>query len=94
MANNNDKKVLNVPALRFPEFKGEWKKMRLGDNCNIQMCKRIMAAQTNTEGGVPFYKIGTIGGKADAYISKDLFDVSDCSTTSCVFDFLLRCTPL
>ena len=33
-----------------------------------------MAAQTNTEGGVPFYKIGTIGGKADAYISKDLFD--------------------
>nr|WP_262893541.1 restriction endonuclease subunit S [Bacteroides uniformis] len=60
--------------MRFPEFKGEWKKMRLGDNCNIQMCKRIMAAQTNTEGGVPFYKIGTIGGKADAYISKDLFD--------------------
>ena len=48
--------------------------MRLGDNCNIQMCKRIMAAQTNTEGGVPFYKIGTIGGKADTYISKDLFD--------------------
>ena len=38
------------------------------------MCKRILAAQTNTEGGVPFYKIGTIGGKADAYISKDLFD--------------------
>ena len=38
------------------------------------MCKRIMAAQTNTEGGVPFYKIGTIGSKADAYISKDLFD--------------------
>ena len=33
-----------------------------------------MAAQTNTENGVPFYKIGTIGGKADAYISKELFD--------------------
>ena len=57
-----------------PEFTGEWKKIRLGDDCNIQMCKRIMAAQTNTEGGVPFYKIGTIGSKADAYISKDLFD--------------------
>ena len=38
------------------------------------MCKRIMAVQTNTENGVPFYKIGTIGGKADAYISKELFD--------------------
>jgi type I restriction enzyme S subunit len=24
MANNNDKKVLNVPALRFPEFTEEW----------------------------------------------------------------------
>ena len=74
MTDNNENKVLNVPHLRFPEFSGEWKKVRLGDNCNIQMCKRIMAAQTNTDRGVPFFKIGTIGGKADAYISKELFD--------------------
>ena len=74
MATDNKNKVLNVPHLRFPEFSGEWKKVRLGDNCNIQMCKRIMAAQTNTDRGVPFFKIGTIGGKADAYISKELFD--------------------
>ena len=26
MSNNNDKKILNVPALRFPEFSGEWEK--------------------------------------------------------------------
>ena len=38
------------------------------------MCKRILAFQTNTEGGVPFYKIGTIGNAPDAYISKELFD--------------------
>ena len=38
------------------------------------MCKRILASQTNAEGGVPFYKIGTIGGTPDAYISKELFD--------------------
>ena len=38
------------------------------------MCKRILASQTNTEGGVPFYKIGTIGSAPDAYISKELFD--------------------
>ena len=38
------------------------------------MCKRILASQTNAEGGVPFYKIGTIGGIPDAYISKELFD--------------------
>ena len=74
MVENKDKKVLNVPNLRFKEFEGEWEKERLGNECNIQMCKRIMAAQTNTECGVPFYKIGTIGGKADAYISKELFD--------------------
>jgi len=31
MAENKEKKVLNVPNLRFPEFKGEWEKKRLGD---------------------------------------------------------------
>ena len=29
MAENKDKKVLNVPNLRFPEFEGEWEKTRL-----------------------------------------------------------------
>ena len=74
MAENKEKKVLNVPNLRFPEFEGEWKKCKLGDACNVFMCKRILATQTNTEGGVPFYKIRTIGGTPDAYISKELFD--------------------
>ena len=74
MVENKDKKVLNVPNLRFPEFEGEWKKCKLGDACNVFMCKRILATQTNTEGGVPFYKIRTIGGTPDAYISKELFD--------------------
>ena len=63
-----------VPNLRFPEFQGEWEKCKLGDACNVLMCKRILASQTNTEGGVPFYKIGTIGGTPDSYISKELFD--------------------
>ena len=31
MADNKDKKVLNVPALRFPEFSGEWHKHSLGE---------------------------------------------------------------
>ena len=64
----------NVPNLRFPEFEGEWEKCKLGDLCNVLMCKRILASQTNTEEGVPFYKIGTIGNAPDAYISKELFD--------------------
>lgn len=35
MANNNDKKVLNVPALRFPEFSGEWRYSSLWNECDI-----------------------------------------------------------
>ncbi|WP_311549367.1 restriction endonuclease subunit S, partial [Prevotella nigrescens] len=31
MVENKDKKVLNVPNLRFKEFEGEWEKKRLGD---------------------------------------------------------------
>ena len=31
MADNKDKKVLNVPALRFPEFTEEWKRIRVSD---------------------------------------------------------------
>ena len=71
---NQGRKVLNVPNLRFPEFQGEWEKCKLGDLCNVLMCKRILASQTNTEEGVPFYKIGTIGNAPDAYILKELFD--------------------
>ena len=75
MKTENDNKNLNVPNLRFPEFSGEWEKTTLGKTCNVLMCKRILASQTNTESGVPFYKIGTIGGAPDAYISKELFDI-------------------
>ena len=37
------------------------------------MCKRIMKDETNAEGGVPFYKIGTFGGEANAFISYEVF---------------------
>ena len=45
----------------------------LGDIGQVKMCKRILKSQTNTNGGVPFYKIGTFGGEANAFISEDLF---------------------
>ena len=38
------------------------------------MCKRILKEQTFSDGEVPFYKIGTFGKSADAFISKQLFD--------------------
>ena len=60
--------------MRFPEFTGEWVRKRIGDDCSILMCKRIFANQTAESGDVPFYKIGTIGEKADAYITKALYE--------------------
>lgn len=49
-----------------------WMKMsEIGDIC---MCKRIMKDQTNNIGGIPFYKIGTFGKVADAYISRELYE--------------------
>lgn len=50
----------------------EW--MTLGDIGEVRMCKRILKSQTNSETGIPFYKIGTFGKKADAYISKEVYD--------------------
>ena len=51
----------------------EIKWIKLGDIGSVCMCKRIMKNQTKTEGDIPFYKIGTFGKNADAYISKALF---------------------
>ena len=47
---------------------------RVGDFCEVQMCKRIFKEQTSPIGEVPFYKIGTIGSKPDAYITRTLYD--------------------
>lgn len=65
-----------LPKLRFKEFEGsgEWTDTNLGKICNVLMCKRIFAEETNEIGGVPFYKIGTLGGKPDSFISRSLFE--------------------
>ena len=38
------------------------------------MCRRIFKEQTSENGEIPFYKIGTFGGEADAFISRELFE--------------------
>ena len=38
------------------------------------MCKRVLNSQTTDKGDVPFYKIGTFGKEANAFISRELFD--------------------
>lgn len=40
----------------------------------VRMCKRIMKNQTSHQGDIPFYKIRTFGGTADAYISRELYN--------------------
>ncbi|MDK9694620.1 MAG: restriction endonuclease subunit S, partial [Sulfurimonas sp.] len=65
-----------MPKLRFPEFvnSGEWEEKNLGDVGKVSMCKRIMKDETTETGEIPFYKIGTFGKKADAYIDKELYE--------------------
>ncbi|HAT2610107.1 TPA: restriction endonuclease subunit S [Kluyvera intermedia] len=58
--------------LSFEEGEVEWK--TLGDIGDVRMCKRILKNETQPEGDVPFYKIGTFGKKADAFISRDVFE--------------------
>ena len=49
----------------------EW--LSLGEVGEICMCKRILKEQTSESGEIPFYKIGTFGGVANSYISRELF---------------------
>ena len=48
--------------------------VKLGDIGQVKMCKRIMKAQTSSKGEIPFFKIGTFGKEADAYMSRELFE--------------------
>lgn len=51
---NKDKKVLNVPHLRFPEFTEEWERKRFKDVCNITTGNKN--TQDKSDDGIyPFY---------------------------------------
>ena len=50
MADNKDKKVLNVPALRFPEFTEEWKEERLNEIAELSKGVGISKEQLSEEG--------------------------------------------
>ena len=46
----------------------------MGKLVSVSMCRRIFKEQTSESGDIPFYKIGTFGSVADAFISKELFE--------------------
>ena len=62
-----------VPDIRLDGFEGDWKEMTLGSLGSVAMNKRIFKDETSENGDIPFYKIGTFGGTADAFISKEKF---------------------
>jgi type I restriction enzyme S subunit len=51
-----------------------WEVKDLGDIGDVKMCRRIFSNETSSNGSIPFYKIGTFGKEADAYISQDLYN--------------------
>jgi type I restriction enzyme S subunit len=65
---------LNAAYLREVFERNEWEWVRLGTIGDVCMCKRIFKDQTTPKGDIPFYKIGTFGKTADAYISQDIYD--------------------
>ena len=50
MADNKDKKVLNVPVLRFPEFNEEWKEKRLDEIAGLSKGVGISKEQLSEDG--------------------------------------------
>lgn len=63
-----------IPEIRFSDFSGSWYRKKLGDFGTVQTCKRIFKEQTSVKGEIPFFKNGTIGLEADAFISRDIFE--------------------
>ena len=63
----------SVPEIRLDGFEGDWKEQTLGSLGSVAMNKRIFKNETSENGDIPFYKIGTFGGTADAFISKEKF---------------------
>lgn len=76
MAENKEKKVLNVPNLRFPEFEGEWEKCKLGD---VAMVVGGGTPDTNNHkywnGDIQWFTPSEIG--RDKYVTNSLRTISE-----------------
>ena len=78
MTNNKDKKVLNVPNLRFPEFNGEWEKCKLSKVCSF--FSGGTPPSSNKEyynGNIPFIRSGELhNDETELFITKEGLDNS------------------
>ena len=61
MADNKDKKVLNVPALRFPEFTGKWERHKLSEVCSFYSGGTPSSSKKEYyNGNIPFIRSGEL----------------------------------
>ena len=68
MTNNKDKKVLNVPNLRFPEFTDEWGNITIKEACSeFQSGKNIKAEMITGQGLYPVYGGNGLRGFTESY---------------------------
>ena len=71
MAENKEKKVLNVPNLRFPEFEGEWEKTTFG-NIATGFDYGMNAAAKSYDGENKYIRITDINESSSTYDDKDI----------------------
>ena len=71
IARNDSDEAIYV---KYKKISMELKRYKLGEIGEIRMCKRVLKEETNSVGGVPFFKIGTFGGQADVFITKEKFE--------------------
>lgn len=67
-------RLLTGPLPHSPNMPHQWEQVPLGSIGEVRMCKRILKQDTTETGEIPFYKIGTFGKSADAFISRTLFE--------------------
>ena len=54
MEKDKENKILNVPALRFPEFTGEWKRIRVSDLLDFYSTNSLSWEQLEYESNEPY----------------------------------------
>ncbi len=62
------------PSYRFMSYIEPWEEKKLGNLGSVEMCRRIFKEETSAEFEIPFFKIGTFGGEADTYITREKFE--------------------
>ena len=83
MPENKDKKVLNVPNLRFPEFEGEWEEERLSDIADLSKGIGISKDQLSAD-GEPCILYGELYTKYKSETIKEVISKTNIDNTNLV----------